>query len=44
MTLETCTQCKQKAEIPVDQWVCDFCVSKSKEIAALLDSYHGMEK
>jgi hypothetical protein len=31
--IETCTQCKQKAEIPVDKWVCSYCETKAAQIA-----------
>jgi hypothetical protein len=30
--IEVCTQCKQKAEMRVDQWVCDYCESKAEAI------------
>ena len=29
---EICTQCKQKAEIREDQWVCDYCEARAEEI------------
>jgi Zn finger protein HypA/HybF involved in hydrogenase expression len=30
--IETCTQCKQKAEMRADQWVCNYCESKAEQI------------
>lgn len=30
--MEICTQCKQKAEMKPDQWVCDYCEAKAEQI------------
>jgi Zn finger protein HypA/HybF involved in hydrogenase expression len=37
--IETCTQCKQKAEIQPNKWVCAWCESKAVEINEMMNQW-----
>lgn len=37
---ETCTQCKQKAEIEANKWVCAWCEAKAAEINQIMNKWY----